>query len=115
MINKGDIFVYPLCGIKPNQKYCVDEVYQNEHSEWMAKISWEDLDSPTGRASCCYELKYYQMGYITGHIKFIGNKNHRPTRILKRHCFNPTSRKLPFIKDWDINPYKESNLFDWTT
>ena len=113
-MNKGDIFVYPLCRIEPNKKYYVDEVYENEMGEWMAIVSWEDLDSDTGWNSTCYELNHYLLGHITGHIRFVGNENHKPAHIIKRHCFNPTSRKLPFIKDWDINPYKEPNLFDWT-
>ena len=114
-MRKGDIFVYHKA-LRPNQKYYVEEVYENEMGEWMAIVSWEDPEKDTSWDRSCHPMDLYMKGFKSGHIKFISNEIDGIPRVIKQHSFNPTPRDLPWVGgNWDNkNPYKEPHLFDWT-
>ena len=112
-MRKGDIFVYPRA-LDPYKKYYVEEVYQNQMGERMVIASWEELEIDTGWDRTCQPLNNLLYKIKTGHIKIIGNENHIIHKSIKKHCFNPTPRNMPWISNWKrINPYEDSHLFNW--
>lgn len=114
-MRKGDAFVYPR-SMRPNQKYYVEEVYENGVGELMAIVSWEDPEKETGWGRSCLPVDLYMSFFKSGHIKFISNEIDLFPRAIKQHTFNPTLRDVVRAfgyREKDLNPYKDSHLFSW--